>query len=191
MVGRGSRQWREGVRADGRQNGCEGSAAVERGGRGREGVRADGRRNGGEGSAAVERGGPRRRREGSVEERASAPPGRRTSGEGAALFNAKYHGPANCINGRLVNASANHHLGFNPARRNSRAFHPSNTKSRATPIQHPQIPTPHRPAHQPPSRTHLSRRIPPPIPAHHTAHPPNRHGPARSSPLRSAEKINR
>ncbi|KAL3123086.1 hypothetical protein niasHT_006114 [Heterodera trifolii] len=31
MVGRGPRQWREGVRADDRQNGGEGAAAVERG----------------------------------------------------------------------------------------------------------------------------------------------------------------
>ncbi|KAL3107763.1 hypothetical protein niasHT_018086 [Heterodera trifolii] len=121
MVGRGPRQYREGVRADGGR--------------------------------------------GSVEERASALPSERaaaSSGEGAALFNAKYHGPANCIGGRLVNASANHTLGFNPARRNSRAFNAHGTKSRATPIPHPQIPTPHRPAHQPPSRTHISRRIPPP-----------------------------
>ncbi|KAL3106578.1 hypothetical protein niasHT_014290 [Heterodera trifolii] len=86
----------------------------------------------------------------------------------------------------------NHHLGFNPARRNSRAFNAHGPKSRATPIQHPQIPTPHRPAHQPQSRTHISRRIPHPHPAHHPpetqTQPPHRHG---SSSLRSTEKINR
>ncbi|KAL3118560.1 hypothetical protein niasHT_005775 [Heterodera trifolii] len=76
--GEGPRPWKAGVR------GREGSAPSERaplqwkaGVRGREG-------------------GPRRRRgprgsgkRGSVEERGSAPPGRRNSGEGAALFNAK------------------------------------------------------------------------------------------------------
>ncbi|KAL3104042.1 hypothetical protein niasHT_022868 [Heterodera trifolii] len=56
------------------------------------------------------RGGPRGSgKRGSVEERGSAPPGRRNSGEGAALFNAKYHAPANCIGGRLVNASGQPH----------------------------------------------------------------------------------
>ncbi|KAL3107675.1 hypothetical protein niasHT_018808 [Heterodera trifolii] len=84
--------------------------------------RAYGRRNRGEGSAAVDRGGPRKRggprrrraprdggKRGSAEERGPAPPGRWNRGEGAALFNAKYRDPANCIGGRLVNAPAKPH----------------------------------------------------------------------------------
>ncbi|KAL3119852.1 hypothetical protein niasHT_005912 [Heterodera trifolii] len=76
MVGRGPRQWREGVRADDRQNGGEGAAAVERG-------------------CPWKRGGPRCPAKGRGA----------TRGEGSAPFNAKYRDPAHSIGGRLVNAS--------------------------------------------------------------------------------------
>ncbi|KAL3074707.1 hypothetical protein niasHT_037572 [Heterodera trifolii] len=155
----GPRQWREGVR-------------------GREGVRVDGRRNGGEESAAVERGGPWKRGrppdgrrnggEGSVEERGSAPPGRRPAARGPRLLTLNITAPPTASVADWLTRRANHTLGFNPARRNSRAFHPNNTKSRATPIPHPQIPTPHRPAHQPRSRTHFPDASPTPPPSHHT-----------------------
>ncbi|KAL3069528.1 hypothetical protein niasHT_034710 [Heterodera trifolii] len=106
MVGRGPRRSRERFTVEERGSAPKddewwggvrgsrdrGSAPTDEraGGDPRGGVRADGER-------------------GSVEERGSAPPGRRNSGEGAALFNAKYHGPANCIGGRLVNASGQPH----------------------------------------------------------------------------------